>query len=69
MKMSLFQLGKQLSSNYPYERQEGALYALRLLTCINLLNYADRYVLAAIKSDVEDELNINLHYQTRVIYI
>lgn len=55
----MFKLGKQLLADYPLQRQEGAVYALRLLAGINLLNYADRYVAAAVKSDIEDSLNIN----------
>ena len=42
-------LGKNLNNKFPFQQQEGAMYALRLLSAINLLNFADRYVPAAVK--------------------
>ena len=64
--MSFFALGPQLDDQYPLQRQEGAIKALRLLSAINLLNYADRYVLSAVKSDVQTDLNLN-DFQSSII--
>lgn len=52
-------LGKKLNDKFPFQQQEGAMYALRLLSAINLLNFADRYVPAAVKSEIQDDLNLN----------
>eukprot|EP00434_Breviolum_minutum_P046036 symbB.v1.2.041433.t1/scaffold7629.1/size10152/1 len=41
------------------ERQPGARRALFTLSCINALNFADRYVPAAVKTSMEEELSIN----------
>ena len=39
-------------------RQEGARYALIVLFCVNLLNYADRYVPASVKDLIIADLKI-----------
>lgn len=41
------------------ERQPGARCALFTLSCINALNFADRYVPAAVKTSMEKDLQIN----------
>lgn len=41
------------------ERQPGARRALFTLSCINALNFADRYVPAAVKTSMEEDLKIN----------
>jgi MFS transporter, Spinster family, sphingosine-1-phosphate transporter len=57
--MSFFKFGPQLSAENPLTRQEGAKQALRLLFAINLLNYADRYVPAAVKEEIEESLGLD----------
>ena len=52
------QLGKKLNKNFPGQRQEGARFALIILTLINLLNYADRYVPSAVKELIKEDLNL-----------
>ena len=56
-------LGKKLAVNPAHAaanngRQEGARYALSVLFCINLLNYADRYVPASVKDLIKEDLNL-----------
>ena len=57
--MSFIKWGKQLTAGSPLSRQEGAKEALRLLFAINLLNYADRYVPAAVKEEIEGSLGLD----------
>lgn len=40
------------------ERQEGARFALLVLSGINLLNFADRYVPSGVKELIKDDLNL-----------
>lgn len=54
----MFSLGKTLSDRHPMQRQQGAKYALRMLAAINLLNFADRYIPAAVKSQIKEELHL-----------
>ena len=56
-------LGKTLTNNPQHNipnggRQEGARYAVIILTSINLLNYADRYVPASVKDLIKEDLNL-----------
>ena len=56
-------LGKTLTNNPQHNtlnggRQEGARYAIIILTSINLLNYADRYVPASVKDLIKEDLNL-----------
>lgn len=51
--------GKQLDDSRPCSRQKGARYALLVLTGINLLNFADRYVPAAVKELIKDDLDLS----------
>jgi hypothetical protein len=51
-------LGKQLDASNPCSRQEGARFALLVLTGINLLNFADRYVPSAVKELIKDDLDL-----------
>jgi hypothetical protein len=41
------------------KRQSGAKFALVVLTCINLLNFADRYVTSAVKELIKEDLNLS----------
>jgi MFS transporter, Spinster family, sphingosine-1-phosphate transporter len=52
--------GKKLlrSESQPGERQEGARFALLVLSGINLLNFADRYVPSGVKELIKDDLNL-----------
>ena len=52
-------LGMRLDDKFRGIRQFGARKALNILSAINLLNFADRYVPAAVKSLIEADLNIN----------
>lgn len=56
--MSRLFLGKSLDASHPLSRQEGARYALFVLTSLNLLNYADRYVPAAVKTLLQQDLEL-----------
>ena len=51
--------GKDLSNKHKNCRQEGAQYALQLLTVINLLLYADQYVPSAVKSGIQESLHLS----------
>lgn len=51
--------GKTLNEDYPNIRQYGASFALKIMTSINILNFADRYVPSAVKSLIEADLHIN----------
>ena len=53
-----FSCGMKLDRQHPNTRQYGASHALRILASINLLNYADRYVPAAVKTLFQAELNL-----------
>ena len=55
----MFALGKSLSSNNPFSRQEGGVFALKLLTLINLINYGDRLVASSLKSELQSAFNLN----------
>ena len=55
----MFTLGKSLSANSPFTRQEGGFTALKLLTLINLINYADRLIASALKSELQNSFNLN----------
>lgn len=52
-------LARSLGPAHPLSRQEGARYALLTLTAVNLLNYADRYVPAAVKTLVQQDLRLS----------
>lgn len=52
-------LSKSLDTSKTNVRQEGARYALFILTCINLLNYADRYVPSAVKTLIQEDLHLS----------
>lgn len=56
---SCFGLGRSLGDEFPNVRQYGARYALNILSAINLLNFADRYVPSAVKSLIEEDLHLN----------
>ena len=56
--MDLITYGRKLDDKYPNERQYGAKYALYVLTIINLLNFADRYVPSAVKQLIIDDLHL-----------
>lgn len=56
---AMIKFGKQLDASRPCSRQEGARYALLVLTAVNLLNYADRYVPSAVKELIKDDLNLS----------
>ena len=49
---------RNLDSRFPNTRQFGARYALIILFTINLLNYTDRYVPAAVKQLIQKDLNL-----------
>jgi hypothetical protein len=53
------QVGKKLDRKYPSIRQLGAKRALWILSLINLLNFADRYVPSAVKQLIENDLGLN----------
>lgn len=53
-----FRFGKSLPARHGNLRQEGARAALITLSCINLLNFADRYVLGAVKSPLKKDLHL-----------
>lgn len=50
--------GLKLGDEFPFTRQYGAKRALYLLTAINMLNFADRYVPSAVKQLIIDDLHI-----------
>ena len=52
--------GRTLSEKdcIPGQRQCGAKFALIILTCINLLNFADRYVTSAVKELIKEDMNL-----------
>lgn len=50
--------GLTLNEKYPNTRQYGARHALLVLSAVNLLNFADRYVPSAVKQLIIDDLNI-----------
>jgi MFS family permease len=52
-------LGRSLDRSHPFTRQYGARFALQILSSINLLNFADRYVPAAVKTLIQEDLHIN----------
>jgi hypothetical protein len=52
-------VGRKLDSQFPQTRQLGAKHALWILSLINLLNFADRYVPSAVKQLIENDLKIN----------
>jgi MFS family permease len=54
-----FRFGLRLDDKHRNERQYGARDALLVLTSINLLNYADRYVPSAVKQLIIDDLGIS----------
>jgi hypothetical protein len=43
----------------PLRRQEGARTALVVLTCINMLNFADRYVISSVKELIKADLHLS----------
>ena len=47
------------NGNFPGIRQYGAKFALLVLTSINLLNYADRYIPSAVKSLIQNDLKLS----------
>lgn len=55
---SFFALGRSLDRAYPFKRQYGARFALNILAAINLLNFADRYVVSSVKQLIEDDLHL-----------
>ena len=48
-----------MQQGQPGTRQYGARNALIVLTTINFLNYADRYVPSSVKSLIQADLNLN----------
>ena len=50
--------GRTLPRDSPNGRQEGARRALLILTAINLLNFADRYVPASVKELIKEDLDL-----------
>ncbi|CAJ1420660.1 unnamed protein product [Effrenium voratum] len=50
---------KPSKSGCPGERQPGSRQALFTLSCINALNFADRYVPAAVKTNLEKDLGLD----------
>ena len=52
-------LAKSGKVSHPLTRQDGARFALLILTSLNLLNYADRYVPAAVKTLIQQDLSLN----------
>lgn len=56
-----FTFGKVLDAKnaIPGTRQSGAKFALVVLTCINLLNFADRYVTSAVKELIKEDMNLS----------
>lgn len=56
-----FQLptGKMLDEKFPKYRQYGAKSALYILSSINLLNYADRYIPASVKPLYQEDLELS----------
>jgi MFS family permease len=52
-------LGKRLGRDRPGMRQEGYRTGLLVLTAINMLNYADRYVPAAVKELIKEDLGLS----------
>ena len=52
-------LGKSLRNEFSGTRQAGARRALIILSTINLLNFADRYVPSAVKSLIQDDLGLS----------
>mmetsp|Transcript_55667 Transcript_55667/g.129623 ORF Transcript_55667/g.129623 Transcript_55667/m.129623 type:complete len:485 (+) Transcript_55667:67-1521(+) len=54
----MFQCGKTLSDKYVNRRQEGARFALLVLSGIQLLNFADRYVPGSVKSLIKEDLKL-----------
>mmetsp|Transcript_126509 Transcript_126509/g.393790 ORF Transcript_126509/g.393790 Transcript_126509/m.393790 type:complete len:511 (-) Transcript_126509:44-1576(-) len=53
-----FRAGKTLSAKRPNRRQEGARTAILVLSCINLLNMADRIVPSAVKSLLKRDFHL-----------
>lgn len=51
-------VGVTLGPEFPGMRQCGASHALRVLTAINMVNFADRYVPAAVKTLFQEELHL-----------
>jgi len=56
--MSSWFFGKTLPARHANQRQEGARAALIVLSCINLLNFADRYVPSSVKSLLKRDLHL-----------
>lgn len=56
--LSKLLLGKTLRCQYQGVRQPGARKALLTLSFINLLNFADRYVLSAVKTLIQEDLHL-----------
>ena len=52
-------LGLRLDDKFRGIRQLGARRALNILSAINLINFADRYVPSAVKTLIEADLKIN----------
>mmetsp|Transcript_94293 Transcript_94293/g.177423 ORF Transcript_94293/g.177423 Transcript_94293/m.177423 type:complete len:481 (-) Transcript_94293:83-1525(-) len=50
--------GRRLPATCPNQRQEGALFALLTLSAINLLNFADRFILSSVKAPIQKELEL-----------
>lgn len=50
--------GKKLSDSKPLQRQEGCMYAVRVLSLINLLNFADRNIINAVKMQLMQDLQL-----------
>jgi hypothetical protein len=58
--MTLWRLfGDKLSSDKRNCRQKGAERALQVLMCVNLINYADRFVLPAVKTLIQHDLGLS----------
>ena len=55
----MFDLGKTLGAEHPNSRQEGGMYALRVLANLNVINYADRNILNVVKAQVIASLHLS----------
>ena len=54
----LFSWGEKLDRSLAPQRQKGAREALIVLSFINLLNFADRYVPSSVKELIKEDLNL-----------
>lgn len=52
-------VGRTLDDKFPFTRQYGAKFALRIVFSINLLNFADRYIPLSVKPLFQEELGLS----------